>query len=82
MYVQQDFGPVSLLNELEKYGENDYVFSLFQKSLKALAWLQIKGIKKLDFSYCLTSKQFGKQAILSDLAVFQILFFGHPKNSL
>ncbi|MDE3185480.1 MAG: phosphotransferase [Bacteroidota bacterium] len=74
MYIQQDFGPVSLLNELEKYGENEYVYSLFQKSLKALATLQIKGFKKLDYSYCLTSKEFGKQAILSDLLYFKYYF--------
>jgi len=74
MYVQQDFGPVSLLNELEKHGENDYVFSLFQKSLKALAKLQIKGLKDLDLSYCLTSKKFGRKAILSDLLYFKYYF--------
>ena len=74
MYVQQDFGPVSLLNELEKHGENDYVYSLFQKSLKALANLQIKGLKDLDLSYCLTSKKFGRQAILSDLLYFKYYF--------
>ncbi len=74
MYVQQDFGPVSLLNELEKYGENDYVFSLFRKSLKALAHVQIKGFQNLDYSYCLTSKKFGKQAILSDLLYFKYYF--------
>ena len=74
MYIQQDFGPVSLLNELEKYGENEYVYSLFQKSLNALASLQIKGFKKLDYSYCLTSKEFGKQAILSDLLYFKYYF--------
>jgi aminoglycoside/choline kinase family phosphotransferase len=74
MYIQQDFGPLSLLNELEKAGENEYVYSLFQKSLKALAWLQIKGLKKLDYSYCLTSKEFGKQAILSDLLYFKYYF--------
>ena len=74
MYIQKDFGPVSLLNELEKYGETEYVYSLFQKSLKALAELQIKGVKKLDFSYCLTSKEFGKQAILSDLLYFKYYF--------
>jgi aminoglycoside/choline kinase family phosphotransferase len=74
MYVQQDFGPVSLLNELEKYGQNDSVFSLFKKSLKALAWLQIKGFSDLDYSYCLTSKEFGKQAILADLLYFKYYF--------
>lgn len=74
MYVQQDFGPVSLLNELEKSGENNYVYSLFQKSLKALALLQIKGFRKLDYSYCLTSKEFGRQAILSDLLYFKYYF--------
>lgn len=74
IYIQQDFGPVSLLNELEKNGESDYVFSLFQKSLKSLAWMQIKGFVNLDDSYCLTSKEFGKQAILSDLLYFKYYF--------
>ncbi len=74
MYVQQDFGPVSLLNKLEKHGENDYVFSLFQKSLKSLANLQIKGLKDLNLSYCLTSKKFGRKAILSDLLYFKYYF--------
>ncbi|MEO8821413.1 MAG: phosphotransferase, partial [Ginsengibacter sp.] len=74
MYIQQDFGPVSLLNELEKDGEVEYVYSLFQKSLKALAHLQINGIKNLDDSYCLTSKEFGKQAILGDLLYFKYYF--------
>lgn len=74
MYIQQDFGPVSLLNELEKYGEDKYVHSLFQKSLKSLAHLQINGVKNLDDSYCLTSKEFGKQAILSDLLYFKYYF--------
>jgi aminoglycoside/choline kinase family phosphotransferase len=74
MYIQQDFGPVSLLNELEKYGEDEHVYSLFQKSLKSLAQLQINGIKDLDDSYCLTSKEFGKQAIMSDLLYFKYYF--------
>lgn len=74
MYIQQDFGRISLLNELEKYGQNDYVYDLFKKSLKALAFLQINGLKDLDDSYCLTSKEFGKQAILSDLLYFKYYF--------
>lgn len=74
MYVQKDFGAISLLNELEKHGQNEYVFDLFKKSLKALAYLQINGIKDLDDSYCLTSKEFGKQAIMSDLLYFKYYF--------
>ena len=71
IYIQQDFGAISLLNELEKHGQNDYVYDLFKKSLKALSFLQIKGIKDLDDSYCLTSKDFGKQAVMSDLLYFK-----------
>lgn len=74
MYIQQDFGRISLLNQLEKHGQNDYVYDLFKKSLKALAFLQINGLKDLDDSYCLTSKEFGKQAILSDLLYFKYYF--------
>src|SRR5690606_7279921 len=39
-----------------------------------LAWLQISGIQNFDYSYCLTSKEFGKQAILSDLLYFKYYF--------
>ena len=74
IYIQEDFGRISLLNELEKYGENDYVYDLFKKSLKALSRLQVNGIKELDYSYCLTSQEFGKQAILSDLLYFKYYF--------
>lgn len=74
MYIQEDFGCASLLNKLEKYGQNDYVYDLFKKSLKNLAWLQIKGSKDFDYSYCLTSKEFGRQAIMSDLLYFKYYF--------
>jgi aminoglycoside/choline kinase family phosphotransferase len=74
MYIQEDFGTSSLLNKLEENGLNDYVFDLFKKSLKALSLLQIKGDKKIDYDYCITSKEFGKQAILSDLLYFKYYF--------
>ena len=59
---------------MEEHGYNDYVYVLFQKSLKALAQLQIEGDKNLDYDYCITSKEFGKQAILSDLLYFKYYF--------
>jgi aminoglycoside/choline kinase family phosphotransferase len=74
MYIQQDFGQVSLLNELEREGESDHVYELFKKSLKALASLQVKGINKLNLNYCLTSREFGKKAIESDLLYFKYYF--------
>ncbi len=74
MYLQEDLGHTSLLNELEKHGENDYVLTLFKKSLKALAHLQIGADAQLDYSRCLTSVEFGKQAILSDLLYFKYYF--------
>ena len=74
IYIQEDFGDTSLLNKLEEHGYTDYVYSLFQQSLRALAWLQIKGGKGLDYNYSLTAKEFGKQAILSDLLYFKYYF--------
>ncbi len=74
MYIQEDFGNASLLNKLEENGLNDYVFDLFKKSLKALSLLQVKGDEKVDYNYCITSKEFGKQAILSDLLYFKYYF--------
>lgn len=74
-YLQEDFGTVSLLNHLETKGFTDEVYELFKKSLEALAELQVKGDENLDYKkYCLTSIEFGKQAILSDLLYFKYYF--------
>jgi len=74
IYIQEDLGTESLLNILEKHGHNDYVKSLFQKSLAALAKMQIAGDEGLDYQYSLTAKEFGKQAIMSDLLYFKYYF--------
>ncbi|MBK7882923.1 MAG: phosphotransferase [Chitinophagaceae bacterium] len=73
-YIQQDFGSTSLLDKLEQNGHNDYVYSLFEKSLKALAYLQINGDVSMDYTQCITSQKFGKQAIVSDLLYFKYYF--------
>jgi aminoglycoside/choline kinase family phosphotransferase len=74
IYIQEDFGDTSLLNVLEANGQNELVLDLFKKSLKAIAHLQINGDKNLDYSQCITSKEFGQQAILSDLLYFKYYF--------
>ena len=74
-YLQEDFGNVSLLNHLEKDGFTDGVYDLFKKSLETLATLQVKGDEGLDYkTYCLTSTEFGKQAIMADLLYFKYYF--------
>lgn len=74
MYLQADLGSISLLDMLETHGLTPEVFSLYQKSLKALAWLQIKGDGVIDYNQCITSREFGKQAIMSDLLYFKYYF--------
>lgn len=74
IYIQEDLGTESLLNQLEKSGHTDQPYRLFQKSLAALARIQILGDKGLDYNLCLTAKEFGKQAILSDLLYFKYYF--------
>jgi aminoglycoside/choline kinase family phosphotransferase len=74
IYIQSDLGSVSLLEVLEKEGKTEYVFSFFQKSLSALAKLQVQGGAGLDYNYCLTSKEFGKHAILTDLLYYKYYF--------
>ena len=74
IYIQEDLGDISLLNTLEAEGHNDHVYILFQKSLKALAYLQINGDEGLNYKHCITSRKFGKQAILSDLLYFKYYF--------
>ena len=74
LYIQEDFGDESLLGRLELEGHTDNVYSYFKKSLKKLAWLQIYGHKNLDYSWSITSKEFGKQAIINDLLYFKYYF--------
>ncbi len=74
-YLQEDFGTVSLLNHLESKGFSDEVYALFKKSLDALAYLQVNGDDGLNYDdYCLTNKEFGKQAIMADLFYFKYYF--------
>lgn len=74
VYIQEDFGDTSLLNELEQKGHTEYVYGLFKKSLRALAHLQINGETGLNYDWCITSKEFGRQAIVSDLLYFKYYF--------
>ncbi|MDR3715456.1 MAG: RNase adapter RapZ [Puia sp.] len=74
IYVQEDFADTSLLASLERHGRNEYVYGLFRQSLEELAHMQIAGDRQLDYGQCITSKEFGKQAILSDLLYFKYYF--------
>jgi aminoglycoside/choline kinase family phosphotransferase len=74
IYIQEDKGKETLLDKLEQHGKDDYVYGLYEKSLKQLARMQIIGDKGFDYSWCLTAKAFGKQAIISDLLYFKYYF--------
>lgn len=74
IYIQEDLGKESLLDVLTKEGKSESVYQLFQKSLKALVQLQVKGGEGLDYTKCLTSKTFGKHAVLTDLLYYKYYF--------
>ncbi|HEX2607564.1 MAG TPA: RNase adapter RapZ [Flavisolibacter sp.] len=74
VYLQEDFGSVSLLNVLESKGFSQEAYALFKESLHQLARLQVLGDEGLDYSKCLTNKEFGKQAIMADLLYFKYYF--------
>ncbi len=73
-YLQEDFGDISLLKILETNGFTENVYSLFKRSLEALADLQVKGDDGLNYNLCLTNTEFGKQAIMADLLYFKYYF--------
>jgi len=74
IYIQEDFGSECLLDKVEMHGHTEYVYNLFKKSLKELVHLQIAGDAGLNYDLCITSKEFGKQAIISDLLYFKYYF--------
>jgi aminoglycoside/choline kinase family phosphotransferase len=73
-YLQEDFGDISLLKILETEGFTEHAYSLFKKSLEALVELQVKGDEALNYNFCLTNTEFGKQAIMADLLYFKYYF--------
>ena len=74
IYLQQDFGNISLLDILEEKGFTEDVYALFRESLHRLAHLQVMGDEGLDYTKCLTNQEFGKQAIMADLLYFKFYF--------
>jgi len=74
IYIQEDFGDISLLNKLEENGFTTEVYELYKKSLQELVLLQVKGHEGLDYKKCLTNAAFGKQAIMADLLYFKYYF--------
>jgi aminoglycoside/choline kinase family phosphotransferase len=74
IYIVEDLGKESLLDQLSTHGHTPQVYQLYQKSLNALAKMQILGHNNLDYERALTAKEFGKQAILSDLLYFKYYF--------
>ena len=74
IYIQEDLGIDSLLDKLEQYGHTDYTYGLYQETLRQLAKVQVLGDRGLDYDRCLTAKEFGKQAIMSDLLYFKYYF--------
>jgi len=74
IYIQEDFGDVSLLNKLEEGGYTASVYELYKESLQQLALLQVKGHEGLDYKKCLTNSSFGKEAIMADLLYFKYYF--------
>lgn len=74
IYIQEDFGDISLLNKLEENGFAPAAYELYKKSLQQLTLLQVKGHEGLDYKKCLTNSSFGKQAIMADLLYFKYYF--------
>lgn len=80
IYLQEDLGKISLIDELEEKGKCPEVYELYKKSLQALAKFQILGDAGLDYNLCLTAREFGKEAILSDLLYFKYYFLDTLKQ--
>lgn len=80
IYIQEDLGTDSLLDKLQQHGHIEYTFKLYQQTLSELARVQITGDKDLDYNWCLTAKEFGKQAIMSDLLYFKYYFLDTLKT--
>jgi len=87
LYLQSDFGDVSLYDIMQKEGFSERVLKLYKNTSAKLAQLQIEGGKTLDYNQCIATKSFDKQAIYSDLLYFLFYFvraldLPYDKNAL
>lgn len=78
VYLQEDLGGESLLQRLmaTRNGPDipQAVVELYQKSLSALARLQIIGGKDLDYTLCYPREAFDQQSMRWDLSYFKYYF--------
>lgn len=73
-YLQEDLGDISLFDKLQEAGFTDEVFLLYQKSLEALADLQIRLSKQIDYSKLYDFQQFDEKVVYNDLFYFKNFF--------
>ncbi len=73
-YIQKDVWTVCLMDIIKKDGEVDSTYVLCQQALSALAKIQILWDESFPYEKCITAKEFGQQAILSDLLYFKYYF--------
>lgn len=73
-YVQSDLGDLSLFDLVQQKGFDQEVYAAFQSTCSELARLQIVGGKEFDYSHCIATRSFDKQAIYSDLLYFLYYF--------
>lgn len=80
-YLQEAVGEKSLYDLLPESGENfnKRLVDLYKKSLKKLAYLQIKGGKNFDYSTAFPRSEFDKTSMLWDCNYFKYYFL-KPAN--
>ena len=74
MYIQTDLGDDSLFDQIRKRGYTEPVKDLYKKTFRQLARLQVIGGQHLDYTQCIATRSFDKQAIYSDLLYFLYYF--------
>lgn len=75
-YLQEDLGDNALYHLLPEPGQpfGKKVIRLYEKSVEALARLQIKGGEELDYNLCYPRASFDKQSMLWDFNTFKYYF--------
>ncbi len=73
-YIQSDLGDISLFDLIQQHGYDDYVKGLYRETFNQLARLQVEGGQQLDYTNCIATRSFDKQAIYSDLLYFLYYF--------
>jgi len=74
VYLLEDFGAFTLFDLVKEHPFNDQLKGIYEKSLRGLVEIQLKGKECIDYSKCYPRAAFDRDSMMWDLNYFKYYF--------